>query len=186
VYGEDSLAAEFVNWVGLAGLIASFFSIIYAYSRQVFALSRAGYLPRFLSITSSHKVPVLALVIPGIIGFLLSLTGEGDLMITMAVFGATISYALMTLSHIVLRSKEPNLERPYRTPGGVVTSGIAFVLSIFAFISTFFVSLEAALWSAVFYGIMIAYFGIYSRHHLVASAPEEEFEAIAMAEQELA
>jgi ethanolamine permease len=186
VYGEDSLVAEFVNWVGLAGLIASFFSIIYAYSRQVFALSRAGYLPRFLSITSSHKVPVLALVIPGIIGFLLSLTGEGDLMITMAVFGATISYALMTLSHIVLRSKEPDLERPYRTPGGVVTSGIAFVLSIFAFISTFFVSLEAALWSAVFYGVMIAYFGIYSRHHLVASAPEEEFEAIAMAEQELA
>jgi ethanolamine permease len=186
VYGEDSLVAEFVNWVGLAGLIASFFSIIYAYSRQVFALSRAGYLPRFLSITSSHKVPVLALVIPGVIGFLLSLTGEGDLMITMAVFGATISYALMTLSHIVLRSKEPELERPYRTPGGVVTSGIAFVLSIFAFISTFFVSLEAALWSAVFYGIMIAYFGIYSRHHLVASAPEEEFEAIAMAEQELA
>jgi ethanolamine permease len=32
---------------------------------------------------------------------------------------------------------------------------------------------------------MIAYFGLYSRHHLVASAPEEEFEAIARAEQEL-
>ena len=107
-------------------------------------------------------------------------------MITMAVFGATISYALMTLSHMVLRHKEPHLERPYRTPGGTLTSGIAFVLSIFAFASTFFVSLEAALWSALFYAIMIAYFGLYSRHHLVASAPEEEFEAIAMAEQELA
>ncbi len=186
VYGEGSLAAQFVNWVGLSGLIASFFSIIYAYSRQVFALSRAGYLPRFLSVTSSHKVPVPALVIPGIIGFLLSLTGEGDLMITMAVFGATISYALMTLSHMVLRHQEPDLERPYRTPGGTLTSGIAFVLSIFAFASTFFVSLEAALWSALFYAIMIAYFALYSRHHLVASAPEEEFEAIALAEQELA
>jgi ethanolamine permease len=185
VHGEDSLAAKFVNWVGLAGLIASFFSIIYAYSRQVFALSRAGYLPRSLSVTNSHKVPVLALIIPGVIGFLLSLTGEGDLMITMAVFGATISYALMTLSHMVLRHKEPELERPYRTPGGVFTSGVAFLLSIFAFISTFFVSLEAALWSAVFYGVMIGYFGIYSRHHLVASAPEEEFEAIALAQQEL-
>lgn len=185
VYGEDSFAAEFVNWVGLSGLIASFFSIIYAYSRQVFALSRAGYLPRKLSVTNKRKVPVLALVIPGVIGFLLSLTGEGDLMITVAVFGATISYALMTLSHIVLRSKEPDLERPYRTPGGVFTSGTAFVLSIVAFVSTFFVSLEAALWSALFYGLMIAYFGFYSRHHLVASAPEEEFEAIAAAEQEL-
>ena len=186
VYGENSLLAEFVNWVGLAGLIASFFSIIYAYSRQVFALSRAGYLPRILSVTNSHKVPVLALVVPGAIGFLLSLTGEGDLMLTMAVFGATISYALMTLSHIVLRRREPDLPRPYLTPGGTLTSGVACVLAIVAFISTFLASLEAALWSAVFHGLMVAYFGFYSRHHLVASAPEEEFEAIARAEEELA
>ena len=38
--------AKIVNYIGLAGLIASFFSIIYAYSRQLFALSRAGYLPK--------------------------------------------------------------------------------------------------------------------------------------------
>ena len=184
-YGADSMAAAFVNWVGLSGLIASFFSIIYAYSRQVFALSRAGYLPRVLSVTNRRKVPVLALVVPGVIGFLLSLTGEGDLMLTMAVFGATISYALMTLSHIVLRRLEPELERPYRTPGGSLTSGIAFGLSIVAFVSTFLASLEAAIWSAVFYLIMVAYFFLYSRHHLVANAPEEEFEAIALAEREL-
>ena len=185
VYGENSLLATFVNIVGLAGLIASFFSIIYAYSRQVFALSRAGYLPRFLSLTGKRKVPTLALIIPGILGFLLSLTGEGDLMITMAVFGATLSYALMTLSHIILRIKEPDLVRPYKTPGGVFTSGIACVLAVIAFISTFLVSREAAMWSAVFYGIMVAYFFFYSRHHLVAQAPEEEFEAIANAEAEL-
>ena len=38
----DSTMATVVNYIGLAGLIASFFSIIYAYSRQLFALSRAG------------------------------------------------------------------------------------------------------------------------------------------------
>ena len=178
VYGENSVAAIFVNAVGLAGLIASFFSIIFAYSRQVFALSRAGYLPRFLSVTSSRKVPTYALIIPGLIGFGFSLTGEGDLMIAMAVFGATISYALMTLSHILLRYREPGLERPYKTPGGVATSGTAFGLSIIAFLSTFVVNLDAALWSALFYAVLLTYFGIYSRHHLVASAPEEEFAAI--------
>ena len=185
VYGVDSRLAEFVNWVGLAGLVASFFSIIYAYSRQVFALSRAGYLPRRLSVTGRHKVPVLSLVVPAAIGFLLSLTGEGDLMLTMAVFGATISYAMMMLSHILLRLREPELARPYRTPGGVVTSGLALVLAVVAFISTFLANLEAALWSAGFYLLMIAYFALYSRHHLVAQAPEEEFAAIAAAEQEL-
>ena len=184
-YGENSGIATFVNVVGLFGLFASFFSIIFAYSRQVFALSRAGYLPRFLSVTSSRKVPTLALIVPGVIGFLLSLTGQGDLMITMAVFGATISYALMMLSHIILRKKEPNLERPYRTPGGTFTTGIALVLAIIAFASTFVVSLEAALWSGVFYAILVAYFVFYSRHHLVAKSPDEEFAAINDAEAEL-
>ncbi|MCM2129936.1 ethanolamine permease [Larsenimonas rhizosphaerae] len=185
VYGEGNWAAGFVNLIGLAGLIASFFSIIFGYSRQVFALSRAGYLPRGLSLTNARKAPAMALIVPGIIGFLLSLTGEGDLMITMAVFGATISYAMMMLSHILLRRREPDLKRPYVTPGGTLTSGVAMVLALIAFASTFVVSIQAALWSALFYAIMLAYFGLYSRKRLVARAPEEEFEAIASAESEL-
>ncbi len=185
IYGTDSVAAKFVNVVGLFGLIASFFSIIYAYSRQVFALSRAGYIPHFLSLSGKRKVPVWALIIPGVLGFLLSLTGEGDLMITMAVFGATISYAMMSLSHIILRNKEPNLVRPYKTPGGVMTSSIALMLSLVALASTFVVSLQAAAWSALFYLVMVTYFVLYSRHRLVASAPEEEFDMIASAESEL-
>jgi ethanolamine permease len=184
-YGENAFIATFVNIVGLFGLIASFFSIIFAYSRQVFALSRAGYLPRFLSVTNARKVPPMALIIPGILGFVLSTTGQGDLMITMAVFGATISYALMMLSHIILRVKEPDLERPFRTPGGTITTGIALLLSLIAFASTFVVSLEAALWAGVFYVILVAYFVIYSRHHLVAKSPDEEFAAISRAESEL-
>jgi len=184
-YGESSAMVTFVNVVGLAGLVASFFSIIFAYSRQVFALSRAGYLPKWLSLTGKRKVPVMALIVPGMLGFLLSLTGKGDLMITIAVFGATISYAMMMLSHIILRLRAPGMQRPYRTPGGVLTSGIALLLSIIAFASTFVVSQDAAMWSALFYAVMVTYFAFYSRHHLVAKAPEEEFAAIAKAEAEL-
>lgn len=184
-YGEDSSVATFVNVVGLFGLTASFFSIIFAYSRQVFALSRAGYLPRFLSVTGKRKVPTWSLIVPGVMGFALSTTGQGDLMITMAVFGATISYALMMLSHILLRIREPDLERPYRTPGGIFTTGTALVLAVVAFASTFVVSLESALWAGVFYAALLAYFVLYSRHHLVAKSPDEEFSAIATAESEL-
>ena len=116
---------------------------------------------------------------------LLARTGEGDRIITIAVFGATLAYAMMMLSHMILRMKAPEMERPYRTPGGVLTTGIALLLSLIAFASTFVVSREAALWSAVFYAVMVAYFVFYSRHHLVARAPEEEFAAIARAEAEL-
>ncbi|MFJ3203489.1 ethanolamine permease [Streptomyces sp. NPDC086989] len=176
----------FVNYAGLAGLVASFFSLIYAGSRQLFALSRAGYLPRFLSLTSKRKAPYLGLLIPGAIGFALAAaTGNGPRMLNIAVFGATISYALMALSHIVLRKREPDLERPYRTPGGVATSSVAFALALSALVATFLVDKDAAFIALGVYAVALAYFAFYSRHHLVASAPEEEFAALAEAEAEL-
>ena len=185
-YGGGNALSTFINIAGLAGLIASFFSIIFAYSRQTFALSRAGYLPRLLSVTGGRRTPWVALVVPGVIGFLLALTGNGAILINIAVFGATISYVLMMLSHILLRRNEPDLERPYRTPGGMATSGVALVLAVLAVIATFIVDPTAAFITLGVYVLFLAYFGFYSRHHLVAQAPEEEFATIEKAESELA
>jgi ethanolamine permease len=183
VLGRDSTLGAFVNFAGLAGLVASFFSIIYAYSRQLFALSRAGYLPRWLSLTGNRRTPWVALVVPGTIGFLLAaLTQNGALLINIAVFGATASYVLLNASHIMLRRREPDLERGYRTPGGVVTTGIALVLSVVALVATFFVDPLAAGITALVFGALVAYYWFYSRHHLVGSAPEEEFAQITEAE----
>ncbi|MCS0636157.1 ethanolamine permease [Streptomyces sp. LP05-1] len=185
--GAPTALSRFVNYAGLAGLVASFFSLIYAGSRQLFALSRAGYLPRFLSLTSRRKSPYLGLLIPGAIGFGLAAgTGDGARMLNIAVFGATISYALMALSHIVLRRREPGLPRPYRTPGGTLTSSVALVLALSALVATFLVDRDAAVIALIVYGVALAYFTFYSRHRLVASAPEEEFAALAAAEAELA
>ncbi|HKH11493.1 MAG TPA: ethanolamine permease [Rubrobacter sp.] len=185
-YGGDNFLSKFINVVGLTGLIASFFSTIYAYSRQTFALSRAGYLPKALSLTSGSRVPYVALIVPGIVGLVLAITGDGATLVNIAVFGATISYVLMMLAHVVLRVREPGLDRPYRTPGGVLTSGVALVLAVAAVVATFIVDPRAALIMVVVYALFVGYFGLYSRHHLVAQAPEEEFAAIEKAEAELA
>nr|MBA2240405.1 amino acid permease [Solirubrobacterales bacterium] len=134
-----------------------------------------------------RRTPAIALLVPGVIGFLLaSITKDGATMINIAVFGATVSYVLMLLSHILLRTREPELERPYRTPGGMATTGIGLVLAVAAVIATFFVDEKAAGITALVFLAFMAYFMLYSRHHLVAAAPEEEFEAIQKAESELA
>ena len=185
VYGENTWLAGFVNFVGLAGLIASFFSIIYAYSRQVFALSRAGYLPKKLSLTNNNHAPHWAIIIPGIIGFMLSLTGEGDLLILMAVFGATISYVLMMMAYIKLKISKPDMPRPYQAPGGIITASIALVLAAIAVVAGFVVDPKVWLMAAAIYAVFIVYFLLYSRNQLVAGTPEEEFANIQAAEQEL-
>ncbi|ASU83257.1 ethanolamine permease [Nocardiopsis gilva YIM 90087] len=185
-YGGETILADIVNYVGLAGLVASFFSIIFAYSRQLFALSRAGYLPRWLSVTGRRKTPYMALIVPGTIGFVLAaVVANGDQLINIAVFGATVSYALMMVSHIVLRRREPDLERPYRTPGGTLTTGIALVLALCAVVATFSVDMLGAGIAAAILLAFLAYFWFYSRHRLVANAPEEEFALLEQAESQL-
>ena len=54
-----------------------------------------------------------------------------------------------------------------------------------AVVATFFVDTKAAGITAAVFVAALAYFWFYSRHHLVASAPEEEFAAIAEGESGL-
>lgn len=183
--------------VGLAGLVASFFGIIFAYSRQIFALSRAGYFPRWLSRTNRHRAPHWALIVPAIVGYATIRVvdafndGEvatGDLLMQIAVFAALISYVAMMASHLVLRRNAPELPRPYRTPGYPFTPLAALVLSLLAMTSSLFYgegALVVVVGTAVMMGVGLVYFGVYSRHRLVASAPEEEASLVRAAEAEL-
>src|SRR5207237_7572082 len=71
IFGNGTAAALLAT-IGLIGLIASFFTIIYAYGRNTFSLSRAGYFPKVLSITHpKRRTPYVALIAGAVVGFLL-------------------------------------------------------------------------------------------------------------------
>lgn len=173
-YGEPTFVSRLINVVGLAGLVASFFSLIYGASRQFFAMSRAGMLPPVLSLTGSRKTPWVSLLVIGSVGFGLSLIVDGDSLLVVAVFGASISYVMMTASHFVLRIKEPDLPRPYRTPGGRITSGISTVLGCAAFVACYLANAKMTLIAAAVFALMIVYYLAYSRHHLIDYDPSED------------
>ena len=62
IFGEG-VGARVLGLVAVAGLIASFHTIIYAYGRNIYSLSRAGYFPHFLSVTHpTRKTPHVALI----------------------------------------------------------------------------------------------------------------------------
>ncbi|NPD31310.1 ethanolamine permease [Eggerthellaceae bacterium zg-1084] len=183
--GRPELAA-FVNVAGLAGLVASFFSLMYAGSRQVFALARSGYLPSFLALTGTRKTPVAALLCSAAVGLaLVAVMHDGALILNVAVFGACVSYALMNLSHIVLRRRATALQRTYLTPGGARTTTVALVLSCVAVVSTFFVDMVAVACVVAVYALGMTFFFVYSRSRLVSNAPEEEFARMSAAEAQL-
>lgn len=182
--------------VSLTGLIASFHGIIYAYGRVLFALSRAGYFPRWISLTGKNHTPYVAIILGAGIGIVCALAIDllgtnslvGKSLLSMAVFGAVISYAMVMLSYIKLRITRPNMPRPYRSPLGIPGAVVGLVLSLIALLATFAdVAARPGVWGvAIFVAAGIVYFFLYSRHHLVAQAPEEEDALIAEAEHELA
>jgi ethanolamine permease len=180
------LGAKLLALVAVTGLIASFHSIIFAYGRQIFSLSRAGYFPRWLSRTHRHRrTPHIALLSGALLGYLVAygiyaLGPEhpvGAVLLNMAVFGAVIAYALQMLSYILLRIRLPDIERPYRSPLGVPGAVVALVIALVTLIALFVtdpIYQKVVIGAAVWYGLGLLWFAVYARRRLVL-APEESF-----------
>ncbi len=191
----DGMGASLLALVAVAGLIASFHTIIYAYGRNIYSLSRAGYFPKWLSVThSTRKTPYVALVAGAVVGFVVALIihygeavfGEvpvGAVLLNMAVFGAVIAYIMQMLAFVKLRAM-PGIKRPYVSPlgnaGAVVAGVIALVTLIFLFLNgEYRVGVYGC---AVWFALGLVYFAVHSRHQMILS-PEEEFAMNLKAEQ---
>ena len=185
IFGEG-LGAKVLALVAVTGLVASFHSIIFAYGRQIFSLSRAGYFPRWLSKTHPRRqTPHVALLVGAALGYAVAygihaLGPEhpvGAVLLNMAVFGAVIAYALQMLSFILLRIRLPDIERPYRSPLGVPGAVVALAIALVTLVALFVtdpVYQKVVLGAAVWYGLGLLWFGLYARRKLVL-APEESF-----------
>ena len=189
VFGAGT-AAELLALIGLVGLIASFFTIIYAYGRNTYSLSRAGYFPQWLSLTHGRRnTPHVALIAGAVVGYALAVLiyelgkSSGKLagqivgaLLYMAVFGAVISYFMQCLSFILLRRKLPHIARPYRSPVGEWGAGIAGALAAISLISLYSnKSYRPGVYGTLLYFLLgVLYFAVAGRHRLVLS-PEEEF-----------
>jgi ethanolamine permease len=182
-------AAKILATLAVIGLIASFHTIIFAFGRQIYSLSRAGYFPSFLSVThGTRKSPHVALVAGAVAGLTVMMIiwfsqgAEasnaiiGATLLNMAVAGAMLAYFMQGMSYIVLKKKFPHLARPYKSPFGIAGAAICMVI---AAVTLYFqltdpVFQTAVIGVAIYYAIMMAYFLVHGRHKLILS-PEEEF-----------
>ena len=118
---SSAIQAKVLALIAVAGLIASFHSIIYAYGRNIYALSRAGYFPHWLSAThGARQTPHVALLVGAALGFVVAILIEysealfgavpvGAVLLNMAVFGAVLSYVLQAAAFLSLRRHAPEL-----------------------------------------------------------------------------
>lgn len=181
----DGIGTKLLALIAVAGLIASFHTIIFAYGRNIYSLSRAGYFPRFLSVThKQRKTPYMGLIAGAVIGYAVALvihylpqeSPVGAILLNMAVFGALISYVMQLLAFILLRAKLPGIERPYVSPlgvpGAIAAIFICAIALLFLFLNPDYN--KGVLGAAIWYFLGLVYFFAYARKRLVR-APEEAF-----------
>ena len=118
---------------GIGGILTSWNAFIIGASRAMYALAHARQLPAWLGeLHPRFKTPYKAVLFIGGLSVLAPLFGRQALvwLVDAGSFGVTIAYAFVALSFLVLRWREPEMERPYKVRYWKTTGYAAFVLSV--------------------------------------------------------
>jgi ethanolamine permease len=183
VYGQvwpKSVHLIAFSVAAIFGMIVSYNGMIYAVSRQSFALGRAGYLPAVLGhVHPVRRTPDVSIFFWSVIvaafvvwGYFRD-TAVQDAVLTCNLT-ALIWYVLAMLCLFILRRRDPHMERPYKVPFYPVLPALVLLMSLFAALVYGVLSQYVVFWlTLIFYAVGLAYYFAFARRHLISAAPEE-------------
>ena len=125
---------------GVGGILTSWNAFIVGASRVVFALSESGHLPPvFSKIHPKYQTPYAAILAIGLLSCVAPLFGRTILvwLINTGSFAVTIAFLCVAISFLVLRKKEPDMERPFKVSHPNLVGYGAICLSL-GLLSAFF------------------------------------------------
>ncbi|RLN50757.1 hypothetical protein BBJ29_009283 [Phytophthora kernoviae] len=143
VFGDNGFTTGF-SWLLLVGLVSSFHSFVFCMGKLLYAIACDGYLPQIL--TKLHPTrgtthvalvvgSVIALVVAIVLHYAIGDARLGSVMINLSLIGAIVSYIFQLTAFIMLRIREPERERPYRSPFGIPGAVLCIILCIFSMVS---------------------------------------------------
>jgi amino acid transporter len=172
---KDLLGRLGLDWfLPVLGFLATFGTVggvtawLAGPSKGLLATAKDGELPPFMQRTNQKGVQVNILLVQGAIVSLITLVYVVMPNVSAAFFLLTsltaslylIMYAMLYASAIRLRYTQPQVERPYRAPGGMIgiwlIAGLGMAAVIFALVTGFFPPEQLAVGSPAFYVIFLA------------------------------
>jgi amino acid transporter len=138
LFGGNQFFANLMVAAGVAGIITSWNSLQLGASRLMFSLSRGGMLPAwFGKLHPKYGTPANALIVLGAIATIAPFFGASALgwIVDAGSPMIVIAYLLVSISFVILRVREPKMERPLRIGGagkfGVVIGGFSIAITAF-------------------------------------------------------
>jgi APA family basic amino acid/polyamine antiporter len=121
--GKLNLIAFLIKVGAITGLSSVMLVLCYGQTRIFYTMARDGLLPKvFAAIHPKYRTPWLGTILLGILiavaASFLPISLLGDLVS----LGTAVAFSIVCLSVIYLRVKHPDLPRPFKVPGGIVTA----------------------------------------------------------------
>lgn len=116
VFNSDTMAKVLIVG-GLCGVVTSWNSFLIGGSRAIFSMAESKMIPgKFAKLHPEKKTPINALLLVGGLSLIAPFFGKTMLVwiSDAASFACCLAYCMVSISFLVLRKKEPNLNRPYK------------------------------------------------------------------------
>jgi basic amino acid/polyamine antiporter, APA family len=143
-------------FVAIGVLVSTFATLngsILSGSRVPYAQARDGLFPKALaSVNPRFQTPVVAILTQAVIAGIFALSGTYEALYTKVLFSEWLFYGLVTASIFVLRHRQPDLPRPYRTWGYPVVPAVFIVLAVLFLANTFLERRADSLWGLALMG----------------------------------
>ncbi len=158
----------------IIGILTVLFTFLMGATRVGYSMSRDGLLPPWFGKTNEKRqVPSrMTWILGGASAIIAGVLPIGEAA-ELTNIGILLAFVVVCVAVIVLRYKQPNLNRTFKTPGMPVVPAIGVVFSIW--LITF---LQPATWLrfAVWFVIGLAVYFLYSRRHSVLNRTGAEVE----------
>lgn len=129
-----------VSLIILMSIIGTLNGCFLTSPRIYFAQARDGlFFRKFAEVHPKHQTPGFAIVAQAVWAAVLLVSGSYESLVDYAMFAIWLSYGFMVAGVIVLRIKQPDLDRPYRMWGYPVTA-VVFLLITAWFLGNMIVS----------------------------------------------
>ncbi len=118
---------------GIAGILTSWNGFMLGATRLIYAMAGSGMLPRwFATLHPRYRTPSNAIVFVGALSMLAPLFGRQMLvwLVDAGGLAIVIAFFMVAVTFLLLRSKEPDMERPFRVSNGRVIGTLAAVFSL--------------------------------------------------------
>ena len=132
IWGERS--GQILTALALLSIIGIINALLMFVPRVMFALGRDGMFLSSATTVNKGGTPVFALAFTAIPAIVLAAIGTFEKLLAISEFFAVTNTILLVGSLFVLRWREPDLPRPYRTWGYPLTPLILFLISSCVFI----------------------------------------------------